>query len=830
MLRRLWFPLLGGVAVAAATIVAVSAQQERARILPIVAPKDAAPENSIIFADMGTNRLIRLTDVSDAGWQEGLTAPGLSVSSPWHMSFDSAGRIYLVDRDKSRIIRMDDFTGAGWVAFSGTGSNTFPPWPNNYISSTGIDAQGRIYITGSQRIVRIDNISGAGWIALELSRFAGGGIGSGNKSVAFDSQGRIYVSDNVNHRILRVNDMQGSGAVTFGSYGMGVGQFNEPEGLAIDAQNRIYISDESNHRIVRINDISGAGWTTLGTFGHGDGQIVLPHGVQVDSLGRIYIADTSNSRIVRADDMTGAGWVSVGVHGCTLEAGGCNPPRMGKFWMISPKGLRVRGTGPILTYLKTLPQFTTGGSYRTSIVGINTNAASLTASVNFLRNRNQGGCRCAEPLSVTVDGEATASVERTVAPMSVARIDAQASTAAFTGYATVRTTDKELPLVAFVRRMDGPAIAAEAALGLSSAADDFTIYIDRTNGAQTGYSIVHPLPAWNVTPEWWNGGATMTLRDRNGAVVATSSFNFGPGQQLAELVSDRFPQAGPGFEGSLQFSTGRNAALLRAAALRYDNPAQDVLTAMPVVAETTNPDPFVNNPEHKAIARLDRTTLYFPHLADGGGYRSSFLLLNPASAPVTATLEFFASNGSPLALPINGTSRTTHTVQLAARQVARIDTAGSSEEIKWGWARLTASERIYWHTLGGSVILQAVRDGSIASEAGVSSSVLMSNFATYVDGTGSAEAGIAVANPRDTAVTLAFTLRDSSGALLAGPMVRDVPARGHLAQFVTQIFPGASGIEGTLAVQASAPVAGIGLRYESVERPIFTTVPVVPVR
>jgi hypothetical protein len=72
-----------------------------------------------------------------------------------------------------------------------------------------------------------------------------------------------------------------------------------------------------------------------------------------------------------------------------------------------------------------------------------------------------------------------------------------------------------------------------------------------------------------------------------------------------------------------------------------------------------------------------------------------------------------------------------------------------------------------------------------------------------------------------------FTLRDSSGAALAA-VQRVVPARGHLAQFATQLFPGVGGVEGSLVVQSAAPVAAVGLRYESVERSIFTTVAVVP--
>jgi hypothetical protein len=298
--------------------------------------------------------------------------------------------------------------------------------------------------------------------------------------------------------------------------------------------------------------------------------------------------------------------------------------------------------------------------------------------------------------------------------------------------------------------MEGSTVAAEAALSLSSPMDNFTIVIDHSNGASTAYSVVNPLPQWNVPADWWNGGATVTLRDAAGATVATSFLNFGPGQQLTELASDRFPQIHDGFVGSLQFSTGGSEAKLRAAAIRYDNADRDVLTTLPVVQVTTNPDLEINNPAHRAIGRLQQSTLYFPHVADGGTYQSTFLLVNPSPAPVTATLEFFASDGSPLALPIGGVLRTQYPVQLAAQQVARIATDGSSASIKWGWARAVAAERIYWHAFGGSVVLQTIQEGRITSEAGVPASIPASNVATYVDATGSAEAGIAVANPGST--------------------------------------------------------------------------------
>jgi hypothetical protein len=41
--------------------------------------------------------------------------------------------------------------------------------------------------------------------------------------------------------------------------------------------------------------------------------------------------------------------------------------------------------------------------------------------------------------------------------------------------------------------------------------------------------------------------------------------------------------------------------------------------------------------------------LVFPHLADGGGYKTEFILLS-AGDPAAATLSFFGEDGTPLAV------------------------------------------------------------------------------------------------------------------------------------------------------------------------------------
>ena len=174
----------------------------------------------------------------------------------------------------------------------------------------------------------------------------------------------IYIADLKNHRIVRINDMIGTGWTSFGSFGNGVNQFDQPKQLALDKQGRIYISDQRNSRIVRIDDITGKGWISyaepkpsgessgptgvrelwgvdldskgriyftrpyggigriddmpgnglvkFGEQGNGVNQFDVTKVIQIDQEDRVYIGDSLNNRVVRIDDMTGKNWVALG--------------------------------------------------------------------------------------------------------------------------------------------------------------------------------------------------------------------------------------------------------------------------------------------------------------------------------------------------------------------------------------------------------------------------------------------------------------------------------------------------------------------------------------
>ena len=129
----------------------------------------------------------------------------------------------------------------------------------------------------------------------------GYGTGSGDGqfvlpvAMAFDSEERLYVSDEYNHRIT-VFDTEGTFLSKWGVHGSGDGELDGPAGIAIDAEDNVYVVDQNNHRVQRFTS-DGRHLLQWGEFGDGDGQFNMPWGVALDSGGDVYVADWRNDRV-----------------------------------------------------------------------------------------------------------------------------------------------------------------------------------------------------------------------------------------------------------------------------------------------------------------------------------------------------------------------------------------------------------------------------------------------------------------------------------------------------------------------------------------------------
>ena len=132
-----------------------------------------------------------------------------------------------------------------------------------------------------------------------------------------DNSGNVYVSDEEQHIILKVNE-SGQISVIAGLAGTAgnnsalqvvagaSARFNQPKGLACDNSGNVYVADYGNNQIRIIKDgkvslFAGNGATTSGlvdaTLDPFQARFAHPSDVAVDSSGIVYVADTDNHAI-----------------------------------------------------------------------------------------------------------------------------------------------------------------------------------------------------------------------------------------------------------------------------------------------------------------------------------------------------------------------------------------------------------------------------------------------------------------------------------------------------------------------------------------------------
>ena len=81
-----------------------------------------------------------------------------------------------------------------------------------------------------------------------------------------------------------------------GGFGKDEGQFTLPVSVAFDSEERLYVSDEYLNR-VSIFNTDGELLGTWGVAGSGDGELNGPSGIAFDSDDNLYVAEQNNHRV-----------------------------------------------------------------------------------------------------------------------------------------------------------------------------------------------------------------------------------------------------------------------------------------------------------------------------------------------------------------------------------------------------------------------------------------------------------------------------------------------------------------------------------------------------
>jgi sugar lactone lactonase YvrE len=254
-------------------------------------------------------------------------ATSATLNTPIGVAVDTAGNLYIADAFNNRIRKVSatgvitTVAGNGDARFSGdhaaaTSASLSAPF------GVAVDKAGNLYIadTSNQRVRKVDT---SGMIATVAGNGTEGFSGDGGAAtraslnfptgVALDRAGNLFIIDQSNHRIRKVNTsgvittVAGNGNPGFsGDHAAATSaSLNLPIGTAVDTAGTLYIADTSNHRIRKVSadgTVTTVAGNGIGGFA-GDGEAATratlnsPGGVAVDSAGNLYIADSLNNRI-----------------------------------------------------------------------------------------------------------------------------------------------------------------------------------------------------------------------------------------------------------------------------------------------------------------------------------------------------------------------------------------------------------------------------------------------------------------------------------------------------------------------------------------------------
>jgi sugar lactone lactonase YvrE len=253
-----------------------------------------------------------------AGFADGAAAAA-QFNFPTGVCADAAGNIYVADFSNHRIRKINGsgnvttYAGNGVLGFANGSAATA-----QFFNPSGVctDALGNIYVAEASNH-RIRKIDGGGNVSTYAGSgtagFANGVAVTAQFNfpygVCADAAGNIYVADAGNHRIRKidgggnVSTYAGNGTAGFANGAAATAQFNNSAGVCADAVGNIYVADNVNSRIRKID---GNGNVTTyagsGTPGFADGAVTTarfntPNGVCADAVGNIYVADAQNHRI-----------------------------------------------------------------------------------------------------------------------------------------------------------------------------------------------------------------------------------------------------------------------------------------------------------------------------------------------------------------------------------------------------------------------------------------------------------------------------------------------------------------------------------------------------
>jgi DNA-binding beta-propeller fold protein YncE/predicted esterase len=268
-----------------------------------------------------------------------------ALNSPSGVAVDpTTGKLFVVDRYNNRVLRWSSSAKMtnGSAAEAVLGQPDFNTVSSGTVSSkfndplrAFVDSAGRLWVSDylNNRVLRFDNASfsangpSADAVLGQPDFTTISGSTTANKmkgpvGVFVDRTGRLWVTDRLNHRLLRFDNASsktngaaadgvlGQSDFVTGTSGLSAAKMNRPMGVFADASDHLWVCEDDNNRVSRFDSASSKpnGANADGVLGQPDFTTNLRslsrngvgnvRGVYGDATGRLYLVDESSNRIL----------------------------------------------------------------------------------------------------------------------------------------------------------------------------------------------------------------------------------------------------------------------------------------------------------------------------------------------------------------------------------------------------------------------------------------------------------------------------------------------------------------------------------------------------
>lgn len=377
-----------------------------------------------------------------------------------------------------------------------------------------------------------------------------------------------------------------------------------------------------------------------------------------------------------------------------------------------------------------------------------------------------------------------------------------------------RTTPNGVAIFGF---RQGGTLVTEAGVPASTLLTSGRIYAEVNGPVNTGLAIANPN----------NQTATISFHFTNssGADFRSDSTAIPANSQIAKFLDQDPFLGGSSVQGTFSFSSNVPVSVIALRGFTNERtPGEFLITTLPVT-------------DLSAATTTD--TAYLSHFADGGGWTTQTILVNPTDSTLTGSIQFWGQGTSttaavPATIISGGQSGSSFTYSIPRQSSFKLVTAGTATSTSVGSVRVVPSQSVAPSSL---VVFSFKPAGVTVSEAGVPG-IRGSAFRMYaeVNGTGGSagtiQTGLAIANTAQTSGTITLELQRLDGSSTGlTPVTLVLPANGQIAKFIHEIFPMSSLLpfQGIVRISGgtSSGISVVGLRGRYNERQDFliTTTP-----